>query len=141
MARSRPISWRFGDSSCSDVSKGIQDCDESTNLEHNLDAPPANLVGDLLQLSVSAVSPTEAGADELRAVGNEKVPNTLLGNSRDLNEFGEAIAHLSFRESLEEGEVEEGNKRGVVCSQPAAVMILCQIALPKHVIEEVVTGS
>jgi hypothetical protein len=74
-------------------------------------------------------------------MGNEKVPNTLLGNSRDLNELGEAIAHLSLRESLEEGEVEEGNKRGVVRSQPAADMILCQIALPKHVIKEVVTGS
>jgi hypothetical protein len=61
-------------------------------------------------------------------VGDEEVPDVLLSDGGDLDELGEAVADLRFGQRLEEREVEERGKRGMVRSQPAAGMILCQIA-------------
>jgi hypothetical protein len=101
--------------------------ENGTNLEHDFDSTPADLVRDCLELRVGTVSTAKARVDQRGAVGDEQVPDTLLSDSGDLDELGEAIADLGGRERLEESKIEEGGERGMVRAQPAADMILCQI--------------
>lgn len=95
-------------------------------LEHDLDTTPTDLISDLLELGIRAIRTAKATVNELRAMCDQKVPDTLLSDSGDLDEFSEPIPDLSSRKSLEEREVEEGRKWCMVSSQPAADMILCQ---------------
>ena len=72
-----------------------------TYIEHDLDAAPANLVGDSLELWRRAIGTTKAGLYECLAVLNEEIPSTLVGTGRDLHQLYRNISNIRVKSRTE----------------------------------------
>jgi hypothetical protein len=91
-------------------------------LQHCLDSLFTNLLPWLSDV-VAALFVAETSLDEFLAVLDEEVVDDLVTYRGDLDEFGETVSDLSDGKGLEEGEVEEGVERGVVCSESLFISI------------------
>lgn len=90
-------------------------------LEHLVDASPADPVRGLLQLRTSIVGPAEAGTDEILAVPVKQIKGLPVGARRYLDQLCETVTDLSLRQGAEECEVEEGVDGSVVSPQTVLV--------------------
>jgi hypothetical protein len=90
--------------------------------QHLINARPANLIRNLLNLRVRLVGAPKGRADELLAVPVQQVIRLLVRARRDLDELGEAVADLRDGEGAQEGEVEEGGGGCVVGAEAVLVV-------------------
>lgn len=99
--------------------------------------------------SFAALSEAKPSLNKLLAVLDEQLPNGLVAHGRDLDEFSKAVAdlwvvisdteewldvatHLSDWEGFEEGEVEEGVQRSMICPKSSWISILPQLSPVPH---------
>lgn len=91
-------------------------------LQHFVDAVTVDLVTCISDFLRSAVLATETGSNDLLGVLLEKLESFKVSTCGDLDQLCESVSDLGFRQSLEEGEVEEGLHGSVVGTQTVLVL-------------------
>lgn len=92
--------------------------------QHDVDATVVDDVGGLPELGTATVCAAEPVRDELLAEAVQELEGGYVRAGRDLDQFGEAVPDLGFRQGPEEGEVEEGVDRGVVGAETVLVLVV-----------------
>lgn len=87
-----------------------------------MDATAVNDVGGLPELGAAAVCAAEPVRDELLAEAVKELEGGEVRAGRDLDQLSEAVPDLRYRQSSEEGEVEEGVDRSVVGAETVLVL-------------------
>lgn len=91
-------------------------------LEHLMNTCSVDLVAGLGDLLGSIIRATKARIDNLLSILVQQVERGQMCTRRDLDQLCKAVPNLCLWQSAEEGEVEEGVDRRMVCSQTILVV-------------------
>lgn len=78
----------------------------------------------IFKLRAASICSTKSLGNQLLAVPVEEFEGLQIRTSRDLDQFGETVPNLGFRQRSEKGEVEKGMNWGVVGTESVLVFAM-----------------
>ena len=96
----------------------------SLEFQHLMDAILVDPIRCLAHFLGGAFSSTEACFDQLFAILIEQVERVKVGTGRYLDQLSEPISDLGDGERAQEGEIEKGVYRSVICPQTVLVVAI-----------------
>lgn len=101
-------------------------------LQHLLNAALVDHVGCCTHFRRRSIGSPERSANELLAMSIKEIERMQVCTRRYLDQLRKPIANLSFGQGPQEGEVEKGLHRRMICTQAVFIVAIVDSYLDRH---------